>query len=160
VGRAAAVGPAGEAMAALGRAGIGLRGHPRLVALAAGYRAIGIALPEVRRGAPRRGAREALVWPIELRGAAALARIAGARTIAATGLAIERDAARRLGVDEAVALPDGADLDGLCDYVAHTGAREVYLTAGFSPVVARALLARGAKRVSPLGPPRQMDLFG
>ncbi|MSP61222.1 MAG: hypothetical protein EXR72_12925 [Myxococcales bacterium] len=157
---AATPGAAAEALSLLD--GISLAAHPRVAAIAEAWRGIGVALPPVRRSGrlvPGRAGEGALIWPLDLRASPLLDRLTRPWRIAATALALDPDAARRLGVDEAVPLGEHLDLGGLCSYAAHTGAREVYLTAGYSDGVARALRAHGVKRVAPLGPPRQMDLF-
>lgn len=58
-----------------------------------------------------------------------------------------------------IAFPDGLDTAGLVTYARDCEAREVFLTAGYSPDVASALSQHGI-RAQPLGPPRQLALFG
>ncbi len=153
---APALGAAQDALAILHRAGVPLRAHPRVLDGAFAWQRAGITMPPVRRGMPSRG--EALVWPLHLRASAQLGRLPRPRLIAATGLALDPLAARKLDVAEVVPLSDHADRPSLLAYVAHTGAREVWLTDGWCEPLARALAARGV-RAAPLGPPRQMDLF-
>lgn len=58
-----------------------------------------------------------------------------------------------------IAFPDGLDAAGLVTYARDCEAREVFLTAGYSPDVVSALSVHGI-RAQPLGPPRQLALFG
>jgi putative mRNA 3-end processing factor len=152
---AAALGGAQEALVWLGQAGLAVRAHPRIAALAAAYRQEGLALPALSPvGTSRQGP---LLWPLELREAPALARQAPAYRIAVTGLALAPDAAARLGVDVAVPLADHGDLESILSYVRATGASEVYLTSGHREILVQTLAAQGV-RAYRLGPPQQMDL--
>ncbi len=145
-----------EVVHSLHAAGIPLLAHPRIAATIAAYRTLGISIPPPqplslhRRVFPR----DAVIWPLELRDSLPWR---DTHRIAATALAVDPQARQRLGVDEAVPIGDQADLAMVVDYVKATGAREVYLTAGYSEETARAFGRR--RRVAPLGPPRQMGLF-
>lgn len=152
---AAALGGAQEALVWLGQAGLAVRAHPRIAALAVAYRQQGLALPALSPvGVSRQGP---LLWPLELRDAPALARQAPAYRIAVSGLALAPDAAARLGVDVAVPLADHGDLEAVLAYVRATGASEVHLTSGYREVLVKALAAQGVL-AHRLGPPQQMDL--
>ena len=153
---APALGGAQEALAILDNAGFALRAHPSIAAGAALYRSIGIDLPSPKRFSPSR--RETLVWPLALGGSPQLERLHRPRRIALTGLALDPNAAHRLGVDEVVPLADHADRADLLAYIAHSEAREVWFTDGWCEAIAVALRARRVV-AWPLGPPRQMDLF-
>lgn len=153
---APALGGAQEAIAILGAEGFVLRAHRSIADGAAAYRTIGIDLPSVKRYSA--SSRDVLVWPLALGGSPPLGRLHRPRLIAVTGLALDKDAARRLGVDEVVPLSDHADRAGLLAYIAHSEAREVWFTDGWCEAIARALKARRVVAL-PLGPPRQMDLF-
>ncbi|HEX8953755.1 MAG TPA: MBL fold metallo-hydrolase, partial [Polyangia bacterium] len=101
------------------------------------------------------------VWPLEDRNAAAIGRLRGARLFAASGLALEPDAAARLRVDAAFALADHGDLPSLVAHARAAEARDVWLTAGFSDAAASAFAQVGI-RAWPLAahrPMQQMALF-
>lgn len=57
-----------------------------------------------------------------------------------------------------VVLADGLGGEELCRYARGSGAKRVYLTAGYSPEVAAALAAHRIA-CEPLGPPQQLALF-
>jgi hypothetical protein len=59
----------------------------------------------------------------------------------------------------AIALADSLDLPGLLRYVLDSEAKQVWLTSGYSEAVAAALMTHHVA-VAPLGPPRQLALFG
>lgn len=70
-------------------------------------------------------------------------------------------AASGLELRTTLPFPDLIDKDGLLRYVADAGARRLYLTAGYSESLAAALRqTRTPVQVEPLGPPRQLGLFG
>lgn len=91
----------------------------------------------------------------------------GARLLLVDGLALlpEVQGELRAGLPSGVTLaagiafPDGLDAAQLVTYVRDCEAREVFLTAGYGPDVASALAQHGI-RALPLGPPRQLALFG
>lgn len=91
----------------------------------------------------------------------------GARLLLVDGLALvpavqgELRAGLPSGVTLAasIAFPDGLDVARLVTYVRDCEAREVFLTAGYGPDVVSALAQHGI-RALPLGPPRQLALFG
>jgi len=154
---APALGAAQEAIAVLGEAGVCIRSHPRIYAYSSAYREQTIDLPPAARFAGRVGRGEALLWPIEAAGSAALRRIPRPARIALTARPIEQGA--RGEPVAHVPLVDHADLTALVEYVTHTGAREAWVTVGDCAALVEALAARGVA-AHPLGPPRQMELFG
>jgi putative mRNA 3-end processing factor len=162
---APALGAAEDVVALLGAAALPLRVHTRIAAWLEAYQRIGLARaapPElVRRfrGSPARG--EVVVWPLEDRNAAAIGRLRTARLFAATGLALEPDAAARLRVDAAFALADHGDLPSLVAHARAAEAQDVWLTSGFSEVAARAFAAAGitAHALAGRRPMQQMTLF-
>jgi hypothetical protein len=64
-----------------------------------------------------------------------------------------------LELNAALPFPDGLDAAQLVSYARDCEARQVYLTAGYTVAVAEAL-ARHRIQALPLGPPRQLALFG
>jgi hypothetical protein len=91
----------------------------------------------------------------------------GLRVILSVGAAIAEavvaraQAALPVGAElaGAVALADGLDQPALRRYIADSEAKVVYLTAGYSDGLA-ATLRRTGVQLLPLGPPRQLPLFG
>jgi hypothetical protein len=164
---APALGVAEDVVALLAAAALPLRVHARIAAFVDAYARIGLRVPAtpgggVRkfRGTPSRG--EVVVWPLEDRHAAAIGRLRPARLLAATGLALEPDAAARLRVDAAFAIADHGDLPSLVAHAVAAEARDVWLTSGFSDAAARAFAAAGiaAHPLSAHRPMQQMALFG
>jgi hypothetical protein len=162
---APALGGAQELVALFAAAALPVRVHARIAAWIDVYERIGLkvrATPgEVRkfRGTPGRG--EVVVWPLEDRNAAAIGRLRIARLFAATGAALEPDAAARLRVDGAFALSDHGDLPSLVAHARAAEARDVWLTGGFSEAAARAFAAFGirAHALAAHRPMQQMALF-
>jgi putative mRNA 3-end processing factor len=160
---APALGAAGDVLALLGAAGLPMRAHPRIAAFAEAYIRIGIALrlPTLKRfrGSPARG--EAVVWPLELRAAPAVARLKNARLFVAAGAALDPDCAARLRVDAAFPLADHGDLPSLVAHARAAEAESVWLTSGFSDEVARVFAQAGitAHALAPRRAMQQMTLF-
>jgi len=157
------LGVAQEAARCLDRTGQALRAHPRIVAYSRACHAQGIAMPRMASFRDRLRADEVLLHPLDLRTSNTLQKLVNsgdkpAYCVALSPLGLEADAARRLGVDEVIPLCDHADRAGLVEHVRHSGAREVYLTAGYCEALVDALAAVGVA-THPLGPPRQMELF-
>ena len=75
-----------------------------------------------------------------------------------TGWAVEAGAARRFGADEAIALSDHADCEGLVRYAAATGAKRVFTVHGFCQSLAASLRAQGIN-AQPLARFTQLELF-
>lgn len=157
------LGVAQEAQRALAEAGVALSAHAAIRAFSQAVGRVGAALPSSVLAAPRAGAKgggAALLWPLELAHAPALdrvLRVARPLRIALSGQALDPRFAERLGADAAIALADHADLPSLVEYVRHSGARSLHVTAGFGPALVEALRPLGVA-VHPLGPPRQMEL--
>jgi len=150
-------------VALLGAAALPVRVHARIAAWIDAYERIGLRVPTTTvrkfRGSPGKG--EVVVWPLEARNAPAIGRLRTARLYAATGLALEPDAAQRLRVDAAFPIADHADLPSLVAHARAAEARDVWLTSGFSEAAARAFEAAGIA-AHPLGahrPMQQMALF-
>jgi hypothetical protein len=137
------------------------------------YAELGLLPPST---APRRytrplGPGAVLLWPaavplppaVRLQGPKAR----GLRVILSVGAAIAEavvaraQAALPVGAElaGAVALADGLDQPALRRYIADSEAKVVYLTAGYSDGLA-ATLRRTGVQLLPLGPPRQLPLFG
>ena len=91
----------------------------------------------------------------------------GLRVVLATGAALAEPVVARLRatlpegaiLSGAIPLADGLDQPALRRYIADSEARTVYLTAGYSDALA-ATLRRTGVQLEPLGPPRQLPLFG
>ena len=164
---APALGAAEDVVALLGAAALPLRVHPRIAAWHRRLRARRPAACRRRRalvrrfrGSPAKG--EVVVWPLEDRNAPAIGRLRTARLFAATGLALEPDAAARLRVEAAFALADHGDLPSLVAHARAAEARDVWLTSGLSDAAARAFAAAGmrAHALAAHRPMQQMALFG
>ena len=160
---APALGAAEDVVALLAAAALPVRVHARIAAWIAAYERVGLRVPTTTvrkfRGSPAKG--EVVVWPLEDRNAPAIGRLRGARLFAATGAALEPDAAAKLRVEAAFALADHADLPSLVAHARAAEARDVWLTSGFSDAVARAFSAAGIA-AHPLGarhPMKQLSLF-
>ncbi len=164
---APALGAAQDVVALLAAAALPLRVHARIAGWVDAYARIGLPLATAQgremvrrfRGSPARG--EVVVWPLEDRHAAAIGRLRTARLFAATGLAIEPDAAQRLRVDAAFAVADHGDLPSLVAHARAAEARDVWLTSGFSDAAVRAFAAAGiaAHALWARSPMQQMTLF-
>lgn len=161
---APAFGAAADVVALLAGAALPLRLHARIAGWLDAYAHIGLTLPApalVRRfrGSPARD--EVVVWPLDERHAAAIGRLRAARLFAATGLALDPDAAARLRVEAAFALADHGDLPSLVAHARAAGARDVWLRGALSDGVASAFAAAGvtAHPLSGRRPMQQMALF-
>lgn len=161
------LGAAQDVVALLGAAALPLRVHARIAAWIEAYGRIGLRVPAAAqaklvrkfRGSPAKG--EVVVWPLEDRNAAAIGRLRTARLFAATGLALEPDAAARLRVEAAFALADHGDLPSLVAFARAAEARDVWLTSGMSDAAARAFADAGiaAHALTAHRPMQQMTLF-
>ena len=162
---APALGAAEDVVALFAAAALPVRVHGRIAAWLDAYARIGLPLATARglvrrfRGSPARG--EVVVWPLEERNAAAIGRLRLARLFAATGLALEPDAAARLRVEAAFAIADHGDLPSLVAHVRAAEARDVWLTRGSSDAAARAFGAAGITlhALTARRPMQQMALF-
>ncbi len=141
-----------DVVAALAGAGIACAGHRGVVEAARRLAAAGTELAVKRTVARDR----ALVWPLADR-ARLGAALGGARAkvALASGLAVEREVVRELGVDVAIPWSAAADRAALLAYIARSGASEVAVTGAYADEIAAAV-GPHARR---LGPHRQMALF-
>jgi hypothetical protein len=110
-----------------------------------------------------------LLWPVDepLPTAGQLSRSGRLNIVLCSGAALlpsavaacrRRLAASGLTLAAALPYPDAIDRPGLLRYIVATGARQIYLTAGFSDSLAAEL--RAIQVVAwPLGPPQQLALF-
>ena len=141
-----------DAVAALDGAGVACAGHRAVVEAA---RRLATAGPElsVKRTVARG---RALVWLVSDK-ARLSAALGGARAklALASGLAVERDLVRELGVDVAIPWSAAADRAALLDYIGRSGAAEVAVTGAYADEIVAAV-GPHARR---LGPHRQMTLF-
>jgi hypothetical protein len=157
---APALGAAADVVSLLAAAGLTLRVHPRIGAWLDGYARAGLPVLTppgaltLFRGSPPRAS--VVVWPLEARSAPGINRLRGARLLAATGTALDPDAAARLRVDAAFALADHGDLPALVAHARAAEADDVWLTRGYSDEVGRAFAAAGV-RAHPLEPRRTME---
>ena len=78
-----------------------------------------------------------------------------ARRALVSGLAVEASAMRDVGAEFAIAWSNSADRAALLDYIAQTGAREVYLTGRCADEVASSV----GPHARVLAPPTQMSLW-
>lgn len=156
---AAAFGPAQDVAPALAAEGWKLRGHRSMVAAAAAYRRAGVEGPAIARFSGSLHRDEVLLWPAADRGAGRLGGLGPARVAWVSGWAADAGAVARLGVDEAIPYSSHTDFAGLLAYVTATGAREVAAIHGHADDFAAALREREIDSY-PLGPPRQISLFG
>jgi hypothetical protein len=141
-----------DVVAALDAAEIPSAGHRAIVEAARRVGTAGTELSVKRTVARGR----ALVWLVsdQARLTAALGG-AKAKVALASGLAVEKDVVRELGVDTAIPWSAAADRAGLLDYIRRSGAAEVAVTGAYADEIAAAL-GPHARR---LGPHRQMTLF-
>jgi hypothetical protein len=160
-------GVAMDAAAALGQAGMGLRGHRHAVAASAAFRAVGVPVPPIARFQGALGPREVLLWPPEARAASSeRARERGSLlhklhhpTFAhVSPFSLDPEVAGLVQADAHIPLATLAGHAGLLDYVEATRAREVAVVGRFAESFARDLCGRGFDAYT-LSPPRQMRLF-
>jgi putative mRNA 3-end processing factor len=160
---APALGAAEDVVALLAVAALPVRVHARIAAWLDAYAKVGLPLPSPTvkrfRGSPAKG--EVVVWPLEDRNAAAIGRLRAARLFAATGLALEPDAAAKLRVEAAFALADHGDLPSLVAFARAAEARDVWLTSGISDAAVGAFAEAGvaAHALQAHRPMQQMTLF-
>ncbi len=162
---AAPHGDAEEAALALATAGFTLTAQAQIAESLKRWRALGAAVPAVRklRKTPRPG--EVLLWPLpapptrRTPAGPPLAELLSQQGIARPRLAVLTGALPSLApCSESFAWAQTADPDELVRYAVATGARELYLTDAHAEPVAAALRAAGLDARS-LGPPEQMSLF-
>ena len=126
--------------------------------MTAAYREAGCDLPLPARfqGAVEPG--EVLLVPPHPTRGCSLRMLPRRRTAVLTGWAVEAGTARRYGADEAIALSDHADCEGLAQYAAASGAKRVFTVHGFCQPLAALLRERGI-RAQPLAKISQLELF-
>lgn len=110
------------------------------------YRASGVALPATTYAAAGRGAdwsQALIIAPPSAQGTPWMRRFGAVSTGFASGWMQLRGTRRRKAVDRGFALSDHADWPGLLDAIAATGAERVWVTHGYSAVLARWLNERG-----------------
>ena len=110
------------------------------------YRASGVPLPETTYAASKSDAvwsRSLIVAPPSAQGSPWLRRFGAASTGFASGWMSIRGARRRRSVDRGFVLSDHADWPGLLSAIDATGAEQVWLTHGYTSVVARWLRDQG-----------------
>jgi putative mRNA 3-end processing factor len=128
--------------------------HGAVEAMNRAYRSAGVELPEI---ATVQSASKGFDWskalivaPPSAWGSPWARRFGEVSTAVASGWMTIRGTRRRRGVDRGFVISDHADWPGLLGAIEATGASEVWVTHGYSAVVARLLLERGidAKIVS------------
>jgi Cft2 family RNA processing exonuclease len=139
------LGKAQEAMCALAGAGLPVRVHVSIAAIARVYAERGVKFPEygVFDGTARRG--EVLVLPPGMMRSQTVARIPKRRTAAVTGWAMDPAFRFRSGCDEGFVLSDHADYGELLELVERVQPRRVYTVHGYAAEFAAALRRRGVE---------------
>jgi putative mRNA 3-end processing factor len=153
-----ALGKGQEVIAHLAKRGVAVRAERSIVAMTAAYREAGcdIPLPARFQGTVEPG--EVLLVPPHPTRGCSLRLLPRRRTAVLTGWAVEAGTARRFGADEAIALSDHADCEGLARYAAASGAKRVFTVHGFCQPLAALLRERGI-RAQPLAKTSQLELF-
>jgi putative mRNA 3-end processing factor len=153
-----ALGKGQEVIAHLARRGIPVRAERSIHAMTTAYREAGCDLPQPAQFLGEVEPGEVLLVPPHPTRGCSLRALPRRRTAVLTGWAAEAGAARRFGADEAIALSDHADCEGLLGYAAATGARRVFTVHGFCQSLAAALRERGIN-AQPLSRSTQLELF-
>ena len=120
--------------------------HGAVERLTRDYRASGVALPATTYAAADRKAdwsQALIVAPPSAQGTPWMRRFGNLSTSFASGWMQLRGTRRRKAVDRGFALSDHADWPGLLDTIAATGAERVWVTHGYSAVLARWLQDQG-----------------
>jgi putative mRNA 3-end processing factor len=120
--------------------------HGAVESLNKAYRASGVALPETLHASEASGAewsRALIVAPPSAQGTPWLRRFGAISTGFASGWMRIRGARRRRVVDRGFVLSDHADWPGLLAAIDATGAEQVWLTHGYTAVLARWLREHG-----------------
>jgi hypothetical protein len=143
----------------LARAGIPVRAHARFALELARLHDVCEAIPAIPRASRKPGAGEALLWPAEARGAAALRALRAPRLALVSGSAAHPEVLGPMQADRGFPLTNLATRDEILAAVEMCGAREVALFQAGADELARHLCRRGIDAY-PLGPPRQMTLVG
>jgi putative mRNA 3-end processing factor len=141
-----------DVAAALATAGVAVAAHRRIVEASRRLSDIGVAIAVRRTVASGR----ALVWLLaDHPRASAAVRGLPARVALASGLAVDLERVRAIGVDRAIAWSSVADRTALLEFVASSSATDVAVTGPWAEEIARAI----GPRARVLGPPRQLPLF-
>jgi putative mRNA 3-end processing factor len=151
------LGEAQEVARLLLEAGIAVRAHRQIVAVAQVYERAGL-LAGVRRYQEIGREPAALLWPLALRRSPTLSRLPDQRTALVSGSALDEETRDGLGCDAAFALSTHADYAGLLEYIRACKPEQVILTEGATGELRRDLQALGM-RVHAVGPPHQLDLL-
>ncbi|MCA1684906.1 MAG: ligase-associated DNA damage response exonuclease [Planctomycetia bacterium] len=127
--------------------------HGAVEAMNRAYRVSGVPLPETTYAAAKSGvdwSRALIVAPPSAQGSPWLRRFGTSSTGFASGWMSIRGARRRRSVDRGFVLSDHADWPGLLSAIDATGAEQVWLTHGYTSVVARYLrdLGRDTRTIS------------
>ncbi len=126
------LGKAQEAMAILGKAGIGLSVHGAIYAMAKVYEEAGVTLPPYEKyDALTYDGTRALIWPPSGKTRPKAVRNRATRTAALSGWALDAGAIYRYGVDAAFPLSDHADFDALLRYIELAQPKKVLLNHGW-----------------------------
>jgi hypothetical protein len=155
---ATALGPAQELARALAADGWQVRAHRTIIEAGAAYKRLGVAGPAMTRFAGKLAAGEVLLWPATDKDAGSIRRLGAVSVAWVSGRAADPAAVAAMQVDIAIPYAHHADFEGLLEYVAATGAREVAVKNGFPEDLAAALRARDLDAYV-IGPPRQIALF-
>lgn len=153
------IGSSQELMRLLGDAGYKMRVHGSIYEVAKLYRSLGVNLPGSRRFGGTPGRDEVVIFPPILKKHAAIRKLKKSRTAFISGRAVEPAFKVQQRVDEVFPFSDCADYVELLDFIAQTGARDVYLYGErFVEELGSELRQRGL-RVFPLVEPKQLDLL-
>lgn len=115
--------------------------------------------PPMTRWAGKAGDGCALLWPVRSRDSLDRATLPEGSTVTLiSGDAMDSTVVDKLDVDHAIPWSCRADHRELLEYIDATGADDVYLTERYAETLAETL-DTDKRRVSALGPPRQMSLF-
>jgi hypothetical protein len=138
--------------------GLQVRAHENIYRACRKHEELGLGPLDVRlyRGSVRSD--EVLLLPPGARHARTLQRLAPVSTAAATGRALEKDAARAIGVERAFPYSMQADHPALLRYVSGSGADRIYVVGRTASAFAGSLRTNGVN-AWPLLPPEQMELF-
>lgn len=153
------IGTAQELMRLLGDEGYRLRVHGSIYDVAKVYKSCGVSLPNSRRFAGTPARDDVVIFPPILKRHVSIRKLRKSRSALITGRAVEAGFKFQQRVDEVFAFSDTADYRELQQYIADTGASEVYLYG--SPHVERfgEVLRKKGLKVLPLVEPKQLELL-
>lgn len=153
------LGKSQEALLHLGEQGFRLAAHASIHDVCMRYRALGVALPEVRRFEGSLEPGEVLLFPPNLRRSGALEGLGRVRTAVLSGWALDGARRDRAMGDVAIPLSDHADFGGLVAYAKATGAKQLFTMHGQVEALAAALRAEGLDARPLTAAPPQLALF-